>query len=90
MKIHHASSPAIAGQAIRPLKNKLFSDEKADIVIITRGRRIDVIDPKNPYPAVNNPNGQGFYDYDQVRRVEVRIRLLMDKNKEARKDFCCE
>jgi Sec-independent protein secretion pathway component TatC len=23
----HASSPAIAGQAIRPLKNKLFSDE---------------------------------------------------------------
>lgn len=76
------------GKVALPDNNVKYED--ADIVIITRGRRIDVIDPKNPYPPVNNPNGQGFYDYDQVRRVEVRIRLLMDKKKETRKDFCCE
>jgi hypothetical protein len=76
------------GKVALPDNNVSYDD--ADIIIITRGRRIDVIDPKNPYPAVNNPNGQGFYDYDQVRRVEVRIRLLMDKDKETRKDFCCE
>lgn len=62
----------------------------ADIIILTRGRRIDVIDPQNPYPSFNNPNNQGFYDYDQVRRVEIRIRLLIDnENIEVIKDYCC-
>ena len=61
----------------------------AEIIILTRGRRIDVINPQDPYPDANNPNSTGYYDYDKIRRVEVRILLLFDKDEEGVKDFCC-
>ncbi|MBN1769454.1 MAG: PD40 domain-containing protein [Prolixibacteraceae bacterium] len=63
--------------------------EDAEIIILTRGRRIDVINPQDPYPDANNPNSTGYYDYDKIRRVEVRIRLIFDKDEEGVKDFCC-
>jgi len=75
------------GKVALPDNNVNYDD--AEIIIITRGRRIDIIDPKYSYPEANNPNGQGFYDFDQIRRVEIRIRLLMDDKTEQNKDFCC-
>jgi hypothetical protein len=63
--------------------------DAAEIIILTHGRRIDVINPQNPYPEANNPNRTGYYDYDKIRRVEVRIRLLFDKDEGGVTDFCC-
>jgi hypothetical protein len=76
------------GRVALPDNNVEYNE--ADIIILTHGRRIDVIDPQNPYPEMNNPNKQGYYDYDQVRRVEIRIRLLIENDdQEVKKDYCC-
>jgi hypothetical protein len=76
-----------AGLVALPDNDVPYSD--ANIIILTQGRRIDIIDPKSPFPDANNPNGQGFYDFDQIRRVEIRIRLLIDKQEVKVKDYCC-
>lgn len=70
-----------------PDNNLSFDD--AEIIIISHAINKEVINPKSPYPSVNNPNGQGFYDFDQIRRVEIRIRLLMNNENEETKDYCC-
>jgi hypothetical protein len=75
------------GKVALPDNDISYND--ADIIILTQGRRIDYINPKHPYPSANNPNGQGFYEFDQIRRVEVRIRLLFEKQDVVIKDFCC-
>jgi hypothetical protein len=64
--------------------------KKADIIVITQGKRIDVINPKNPYPDVNNPSGDGYFDYDQVRRIEIRVRFLYPTDKNILKTYCCD
>lgn len=66
--------------------------DDADIIIITRGKREDgdVEYPQRPYPAANNPTGNGYYDYDQVRRIEIQARLLFGKEKKIEDNYCCD
>ena len=65
---------------------------KADIIIITRGKREDgdVENPKSPYPSANNPTGNGYFDYDKIRRIEIQCRLLFEKEKKVEDDYCCD
>jgi hypothetical protein len=71
--------------------NKVDYDD-ADVIIITRGKREDgdVEDPKNPYPSANNPTGNGFFDYDKIRRIEIQCRLLFEKEKKMEENYCCD
>lgn len=68
------------------------SFEDADIIIITYGRRTDddIENPQYPYPSVNNPTGNGCYDYDGVRRIEIQTRLLFTNEVKTKNDYCCD
>jgi len=65
---------------------------QADIIIITRGKREDgdVKNPTDPYPAANNPSGNGYYDYDRIRRIEIQARLLFQDEKKVVENYCCD
>jgi hypothetical protein len=78
------------GKVALPDNNVSYED--ADIIIITNGRRDpdDKSEPKNPYPQANNPTGNGFYDYDNVRHIEIQTRLLLGKEKEKVENYCCD
>ncbi|MCF8357960.1 MAG: hypothetical protein K9H26_04325 [Prolixibacteraceae bacterium] len=77
------------GKVALPDNDISYND--ADIIIITQGRRhSDIQNPQNPYPAVNNPSNNGYYDYDDIRRVEVRIRLLFPEDKRIIRTYCCD
>lgn len=79
-----------AGKVALPDNNINYDD--ADIIIITRGKRIDgdVENPKNPYPTANNPSGNGYFDYDQIRRIEIQSRLLLGKEQKVEENYCCD
>jgi hypothetical protein len=66
--------------------------DKADIIIITYGRRDndEKNEPKYPYPQANNPTGNGFYDYDDIRHIEIQTRLLLGKEKKGVENYCCD
>ena len=78
------------GRVALPENNLSYDD--ADIIIITRGIREDgdVKSPKYSYPVANNPSGNGYYDYDKIRRIEIRTSLLLDENEEIERDYCCD
>ncbi len=50
--------------------------DEAKLIFITNSKNVEVIEPNHPFPAANNQNQQGFYDYDEVRRIEVQVRAL--------------
>jgi hypothetical protein len=79
-----------AGRVALP-DNKVSYDD-ADIIIITRGKREDgdVDNPRYPYPSANNPTGNGFFDYDQIRRIEIQTRLLYGNEKSVVENYCCD
>jgi hypothetical protein len=66
--------------------------DKADIIIITYGKRTDgdIKNPEHPYPTANNPSGNGFYDYDELRHMEIQTRLLIGKDKGKVDNYCCD
>ncbi len=66
--------------------------DDADVIIITRGKREDgdVLNPQNPYPAANNPSGNGYFDYDKIRRIEIQCRLLFEKERKQEDNYCCD
>jgi len=74
------------------LPDNNISYDEADIIIITRGKRIDgdVENPKYPYPTANNPSGNGYFDYDQIRRIEIQSRLLLGKEQKVEENYCCD
>jgi len=78
-----------AGKVALPDNNVSYED--ADIIIITRGKREDgdVENPKYPYPQANNPSGNGYFDYDGIRHIEIQTRLLINKEKNVEENFCC-
>lgn len=64
---------------------------ESDIVIVTQGRRIeDILNPKRPYPEANNPSGNGYFDYDDIRRIEVKIKLRYPDDRRIIRKFCCD
>ena len=71
--------------------NKVSYDD-ADIIIITRGMREDgdVLNPQYPYPSANNPTGNGYFDYDKIRRIEIQCRLLFEKEQKIDDNYCCD
>ncbi len=79
-----------AGKVALPDNDLNYKD--AEIIVITRGKREDgdIKSPKNAYPFANNPSGNGFYDYDKIRRIEIQTRLLFDNYDEVGKDYCCD
>jgi len=74
------------------LPENTVSYKDADIIIITRGKREDenLLEKKNPYPAVNNPKGMGYYDFDQIRRIEIQTRLIISKDSKVEESYCCD
>lgn len=66
--------------------------EDADIIVITRGKREDgdVKNPKYPYPDANNPSGNGYYDYDKIRRIEIQTRLILTQEGKTEDNYCCD
>ncbi len=79
------------GKVALPDNNVSYKD--ADIIIITRGKREDgdVENPKYPYPAANNPSGNGYFDYDGIRRIEIQSRLLFpEQKKKVEENYCCD
>ncbi|HKK80792.1 MAG TPA: hypothetical protein VJ909_01005, partial [Prolixibacteraceae bacterium] len=73
------------------LPNNNISYDDADIVIVTQGRRhADISNLNNPYPGANNPGNKGYFDYDKIRRIEVRIRMLFPEDKQIVRSFCCD
>jgi hypothetical protein len=77
------------GKVALPENSVDYND--ADIIIITRGENIDDIkNPQRPYPSVNNPSGNGFYDYDNIRHIEIQCRLIIDKEMKVEQNYCCD
>ncbi|MCX6224571.1 MAG: hypothetical protein NTV01_07430, partial [Bacteroidia bacterium] len=74
------------------LPDNEISYKDADIIIITRGdpRDQDLLDKKNPYPSVNNPQGNGYYDFDQIRRIEIQTRLIISRDNTIVNSYCCD
>jgi hypothetical protein len=74
------------------LPDNTVSYRDADIIIITRGKREDedLLDKKSPYPAANNPQGNGYFDFDQIRRIEIQTRLLISKDPTVEGSYCCD
>lgn len=66
--------------------------EDADIIVITRGKREDgdVKNPKYPYPDANNPSGNGYFDYDKIRRIEIQTRLILTQEGKTEDNYCCD
>jgi hypothetical protein len=78
------------GKVALPDNNVSYND--ADIIIITRGKREDgdVDRPQKPYPSANNPTGNGYFDYDKIRRIEIQTRLLIGKEQTILENYCCD
>lgn len=74
------------------LPDNLVSYDDANIIIVTRGKREDgeVQNPKYPYPSANNPSGNGYFDYDKIRRIEIQCRLIFEKEKKMEDNYCCD
>ncbi len=79
-----------AGRVALPDNEVKYED--ADIIIITRGKREDggVQNPKYSYPNANNPSGNGYYDYDKIRRIEIQTRLLLTNEGKTEDNYCCD
>jgi hypothetical protein len=80
----------LQGKVALPDNNMNYDD--SNIIIITRGKREDgdVENPQYPYPSANNPTGNGFFDYDKIRRIEIQCRLLFEKEKKMEDNYCCD
>lgn len=79
------------GRVALPENEIAYDFGESDIVIITQGRRQeDIANPKSPYPDANNPSGNGYFDYDDIRRIEVKIRLRYPDDRRIIRKFCCD
>jgi hypothetical protein len=79
-----------AGKVALPDNKLPYKD--AEIIIITRDRREgdENVEKTKPYPKVNNRGGNGYYDYDKIRRMEVHTRLIYSKDTKVEAAYCCE
>jgi hypothetical protein len=81
---------AIATGRVALPDNNVEYNKNAEIEIVTRGKRIDVVEPKRPYPTANNNKSNGYYDFDVVRRVDIRVRLIIPTDKSKTRSWCCD
>lgn len=66
----------LLSKGVVALPDNDVSYDKAKLIFITNSKNVEVINPNHPFPNANNQNKQGFYDYDEVRRIEVQVRAL--------------